>query len=360
MKFGAIKYMEWAKTEPGKAGINLGRSGFPAFPIKDLNLNFSELEISGEHSFGYPPLLKALSRHLGVKEESVLTTFGASQAVFYVCAALLAKGDEVLIEKPAYEPLLAVPAALEAKINRLERGFDSRYQLDPDRFEAALTKRTRLVILTNPHNPSGVLSEPSRLRELVAIAEKRGVMVLIDEIYLEFQEEKDRQTAFSLGPNVVIASSLTKVFGLAGLRCGWLLAPVSLVRKIHQLRDHINVEEVFIGEQISAQLIPHLDVLRKKIRPFVEQNRSLVKNFVEGEEKLSWVEPDPGLICFPRIETGLDGDQFIQHLLGEYDTVVVPGRFFEEPRHFRLGYGIPSQLLSRGLDNIREALRRTS
>ncbi len=356
MKFKPLEYMEWAKREPGKASINLCRSGLDDLSIKDLDLDLGELEIRGEHSHGYAPLLEALASRFEVKVENVLPTLGASHGIFYVCAALLARGDAVLVEKPAYEPLRAVPEALEAEVRRIERRFDNRYQVDLEELKSALTARTKLIVLTNPHNPSGVLLEPANLRGILALAAEKGVWVFIDEIYMGFQEGKKGLSAFSLAPHVISASSLTKVFGLGGLRCGWLLAPEELVRRMHIIRDHINVEEVFIGEQISARVIPQLDALYQKIKPRIDENQSLVKKFIEGEKRLSWVVPAPGLICFPRVESSFSGDDLARVCREKYDTAIVPGRFFEEPRHFRLGCGISPAALAQGLENIRSAL----
>lgn len=356
MKFRPIDYLQWARQEPGKATINLCRSGLEDLSIRDLDLDPVELEIHGEHGYGYPPLLEALAKRFGVKVGNVLPTLGASHGIFYVCAALLERGDEVLVEKPAYEPLCAVPEAFEAKIRRFERRFDYRYQVDLEDLKSALTAKTKLIILTNPHNPSGVLLEPANLRGILGLAAEEGVLVFVDEIYLGFQDGEKSMSAFSQAPNVVSASSLTKAYGLGGLRCGWLLAPEELVRKMFLIRDYMNVEEVFIGEQISARLIPRLDFLRQKIRTRVEKNRFLVKEFIDQEKKLSWVEPAPGLICFPRLESNLSGDDLARLCREKYDTAIVPGGFFEEPRHFRLGYGIASPALAKGLENIGNAL----
>jgi aspartate/methionine/tyrosine aminotransferase len=359
MKFKPLEYMEWAKREPGKASLNLCRSGLDDLSIKDLDLDLGALEIRGEHSLGYAPLLEALASRFEVNVENVLPTLGASHGIFYVCAALLGRGDAVLVEKPAYEPLLAVPEALEAEVGRIERRFDNRYQVDLEELKSALTDKTKLIILTNPHNPSGVLLEPANLRGILALAAEKGVYVFIDEIYLGFQEGKEGRSAFSRAPHVISASSLTKVFGLGGLRCGWLLASEELVRRMHIIRDHINVEEVFIGEQISARVIPHLDALYQKARPRIHENQSLVRKFIVGEKRLSWVAPAPGLICFPRVESNLSGDDLARICREKYDTAIVPGCFFEEPRHFRLGCGVSPATLAQGLDNIRKALAQS-
>ena len=355
MQIDPVVYMEWAKTR-SKAKINLSRSGLADCSFKDLNLDKKSLEINGEHPYGYPPLIEAIASRYGVDHKNVVTTNGASQAVFLTCAAILEPGDEVLLEKPAYEPLLAVPRFFKANIRRFERKFEDDYSVDLDHFQSVLSPRTKLVILTNLHNPSGALLSRTAIKELATAAGEEGAVVFVDEIYLEFLEGKGEATSFHLADNMIVASSLTKVYGLGGLRCGWILAPSFLAEKMKRFIDYVNVEGVFIGEQISAKVFAGLDSLRAKSRPVIEKNVTIVREFIREEKKLRWVEPAHGIICFPRIVARLDGSQLARELREKYETSVVPGHFFEEPRHFRLGFGVPTEILVQGLENIRKVL----
>jgi len=324
---------------------------------QDLDLNLEDLQIDGEHGYGYEPLLEAIAAKYRVREENVVSTLGASQALFSVCAVLLQPGNEVLIEKPVYEPLLSVPRAFGAKILRFGRKYKQRYEVNFEEFASLLSSRTKLVILTNLHNPSGALLSRPALRKLAAAAEKKKALILVDEIYLEFLDGEEGETSFSLAPNLIVISSLTKVYGLGGLRCGWILAPAQLAERMRKLMDYILVEGVFIGEQISAKVFVQLDSIKAKNKPLIEKNKSMIRDFIQGEERLSWIEPAQGVVCFPRVEAPMNGDNLAELLQEKYDTSVVPGSFFEEPQHFRLGYGLPSSLLAEGLENIRKALR---
>jgi aspartate/methionine/tyrosine aminotransferase len=355
MQLDSVRYMEWAKLQ-AQAKINLTRSGLSDRSLADLGIDRKDLEINGEHPYGYPLLIEAVAARYRVEERNVLPINGASQGIFFAAAALLEPGDEVLVEQPAYEPLLAVPRFFRADVKRFVRRFEDGYAVDLERFRASLTARTKLVVLTNLHNPSGVFLDVRTLRELAAAASEKGAMVLLDEIYLEFLEGSGLGTSFHLAGNLVVTSSLTKVHGLGGLRCGWVLAPESLVERMRRLMDLVSVEGVYIGEQVSAQAFSQLDSLRALSRPFIESNFALVKDFISAEKKLSWVAPAAGIVAFPRIEAGLDGARLARILRDEYDTSIVPGHFFEEPDHFRLGFGVPAEVLEQGLDNIRKAL----
>ena len=354
MQIDPVVYMEWAKTKP-KAKINLSQSGVADLSLNDLGLVTADLDINGEQAYGFPPLIEAIASAYGVEEKNVLPTLGASQAILFSCAAVIEPGDEVVVEKPAYEQLLAVPRFFRANIKRLERRFRDGYAVDLDYFRSVLTPRTKLVILTDLHNPSGVRLPAATLKELASAAAEEGAMVLVDEIYLEFVNP--HRSSFHLADNMIVASSLTKAYGVGGLRCGWILAPSFLTEKMRNFLDHDNVVGVFIGEQISAKVFSQLNSLRAKTAPVFEKNLTLLRDFMRGENKLSWVEPDGGIASFPRIEAHLESGQLSRLLLERYDTQVVPGHFFEEPKHFRLGFGVPTSVLEEGLWNIRSVLK---
>lgn len=344
------------KTKGGTK-INLSRSGAESISIRDLDVDFSEFDIQGESVHGYPPLLEVLASRYGVSEKNIVTTLGASHAIFLIYAALLSRGDDVLIEKPAYEPLLAVPRALDATLLRFERRFEDGYQLDLEQIDSLITNETQLLVLTNLHNPSGVLLSSSNLEELIRLTQKRGVKLMIDEIYLEFLDGREQETSFRFADNIIVTSSLTKVYGLGGLRCGWILAPESLAKEMRKVIDYTNVEGVFIGEQISAKIIGHLDSIKQKFAAQMMENSLMVKRFIDDEERLDWAEPAGGIVCFPRIKGEGSGDRLAEILQHKYETSVVPGRFFEDPQNFRLGFGIDPQVLAKGLENIRSALK---
>ncbi len=336
--------------------INLSRSGVEDVSLKDLKIDFSELDIQGENVHGYPPLLEELASRYGVSEKNVVTTLGASHAIFIICAALLTRGDEILIEKPAYEPLLAVPRALGATIRRFDRSFENGYQLELEQIESLITEKTKLLVLTNLHNPSGVLLSPSHLEELLRLTQRKGVKLMIDEIYIEFLDDRHQKTSFHLADNIIVTSSLTKVFGLGGLRCGWIFARPPLTRDMRNIIDYTNVEGVLIGEQISARIIGQLDSIKQRFVPQMVENRGLVEDLIENEEKLDWIKPAGGVVCFPRVKREGGGDRLAEMLHQKHETSVVPGRFFEDSQHFRLGFGVDPQVLAEGLKNIKTAL----
>lgn len=356
MRFETIKYMEWFKTKhPVK--IDLCSSGVAPLKGKDLDIDWKELDLSGENFYGYPPMLEAIAERYRVGVDNVVSTIGTSHALFLVCAALLGREDMVLVETPVYEPLLAVPKAFEARVERFSRKFENGYKFLLEEIESRLFPKMKFILLTNLHNPTGTLLPQPFLAQIVKSAGEYDIPVVIDEIYLEFAE--DEPTAFHLADNVIIISSLTKVFGLGNLRCGWILAQPALAKRMRRIIDYTNVEGTYVGEEIAYRMFGYLDVIKEKNRKLADRNKSLVRDLINQEPFLDWVEPADGVVCFPRIKSGLTGDELARRLRDDHDTAVVPGRFFEQPQHFRIGFGDDSNTLTKGLANIRKVLRES-
>lgn len=355
MDIRPVAYMEWAKSRPG-AELDLSLSGVSGPALADLGVDWSALALNGAHPYGWPPLLEAIAARCGTEPGRVCPTLGASQGIFMVTTAAAGPGDGVLVESPAYEPLLSVPGLVGASVRRFERRFEDGYRVTPDGLRAALAPGTKLVLMTNPHNPSGAAMGRAEMKALAAAAAEVGATLLVDEIYLEFLEGEASRTAFGAAPNIAVTSSLTKVFGLGGLRCGWVLAQEPLAARIRRLTDHLHVEHVFIAEQVAARVFPGLDAMKAAQRPRLATNLAMVRGFMERTNGLEWVEPPGGIVCFPRLRAGGDAGFLVARLLEKHRTRVVPGRFFEAPRHFRLGFGIPADELGKGLEALGAAL----
>src|SRR5918997_6434230 len=210
-------YQRWAKTR-SQARFNLASSGLKNYPLAELPVRLEDLELSGPSWYGYEPLQAALAAKCQVPPECVVAATGTSMANHLVMAALLEPGDEVLIERPAYEPLVAVAQYLGAKVRRFARAFEDGFAVDPGLLERSVSARTRLIVLTNLHNPSGALADEGTLRRVQAVARGVGARVLVDEVYLETLFDEAPRSAFHLGDEFIVTSSLTKVYGLGGLR----------------------------------------------------------------------------------------------------------------------------------------------
>src|ERR1017187_6374723 len=320
MRHKQSEYMHWAKTQ-SRARFNLATSGVGAFPLGELG-GLPPLEINGDNSYGYAPLKQAIAGRYAVDADCVVTAAGTSGANYLAFATLLDAGDEVLVEHPAYgllvdaleyvgavvkrfartpeggyavdadcvvtaagtsganylafatlldagdEVLIEHPAygllvdALEyvgAVVKRFARTFEGGYAVDPEVVRRAVTPGTKLIVVTNLHNPSSVLTGEDVLREIGEIARGVGARVLVDEVYLDAVYENTPRTAFHLGAEFVVTSSLTKVYGVSGLRCGWILAEAELARAMWRMNDVFAATPVHPGELLSVAVFGQLD-----------------------------------------------------------------------------------------------------
>jgi len=347
-------YIEWAKLR-SQARYNLASSDVVHFPLADLHASIADLEISGTDGYGYQPLLQKLSAKSGVAVECIVQAQGTSMANHLAMAALVEPGDEVLIEEPSYGAIVSTAEYLGVKIRRFARKFESGFQLDPREVERNISARTRLIVITNLHNPSGVRTTDAKLRMVGEIARSMGAHVLVDEVYLEACFDSPWQTAFLLGPNFVTASSLTKAYGLSGLRCGWIFAAKPLAERMWRLNDLFGVMAPHPVELLSVLALEHLPEIAARGKQLLETNRALLKEFFKSRRDLLAIWPEAGTIAFPQFTSG-HADAFCQLLRDKYETSVVPGRFFEMPEHFRVGIGGKTEDVREGLARIGAAL----
>src|SRR6266498_1913004 len=347
-------YMHWSKTQ-SRARFNLATSGVAPFPLRDLPINLDELEINGDNSYGYAPLQEAIAAHHGVDPECVVESAGTSMANHLAMAAIIEPGDEVLIEHPAYGPILDVARYLEAKVKRFQRAEENGWMVEPGELRHCVTPKTRLVVITNLHNPTSVLTPDSVLREIGDIARSVGALVLVDEVYLDAVYEGTPRTSFHLGPEFVVTTSLTKVYGVSGLRCGWILARPDLAWKMRRLNDLFSATPVYPGQLLAVAAFKHLNRLREKARHIVDADRKLLRDFLLHQSVLSAVWTDWGTTSFVQLRDG-NADDYLERLRTKFDTSAVPGRFFEMPDHFRIGMGVNTEMFAEGLNQISRAL----
>ncbi len=349
-------YMEWAKLA-AETRFNLAKSDLAAYPLAGLPVTIEDLEINGPPGYGYAPLNERLARKAGVPLACVVAAAGTSMANHLALAAVLEPGDEALIEHPTYELLLAAAEYLGATVRRFPRRFEDGFAVDPAEVARRITPRTRAVVVTNLHNPSGARIPDATLAEVARIAGEHGAHLIVDEVYLEsvIVEGPPARSAFHLAPNVIATASLTKAYGLSGLRCGWVLAPAPLAERMWRIHDLYGSTAAHPAELLSVIALDHLDQVAARARELLARNRPLLDRFLDTREDLTAVRPDGGTVAFPRLAGGRV-EELCRRLREEYETSVVPGRFFETPDHFRIGIGEETEIVEEGLARLGRAL----
>jgi len=349
------RYMAWAKLR-SSARFNLAISGVVDYPLAELPVGIEDLEIGGTDAYGYGPLMERLAAKAGVAQECLVYTFGTSMANFLALSALVRRGEEVLVERPTYDPLLAILDYLGAKVTRFERRPEKGFRLGLGELERRITENTRLVVLCNLHNPSSAFTDEDTMRQVGEMAGKAGARVLVDEVYLESLFDQPWRSAFHLGPNFVVTSSLTKAYGLSGMRCGWVLAQPELAQRMWEIVDFTYGSPVHPAELLAMVALDNLDRVRERARALLETNRALVNQFLQQHKELDCEPSRFGTTIFPRLKTG-NAPEFVARLREEFETSVVPGEFFEAPQHFRVGLCGTTEILREGLERIGAALQ---
>ncbi len=347
-------YLEWAKL-CSPARYNLATSGIMSYPLAELQVSPQDLEINGPTIYGYAPLQERLARKCGVTPDCVVAAAGTAMANHLAMAALLERGDDVLIEQPTYGPILEVASYLGANILRCERRREQDFQIDPDDIARRITWKTRLICLTNLHNPSGALTSEETMTRIGEIAGKAGAQVLVDEVYLDMVYDEPVRSSFHLGSNFVVTTSLTKAYGLSGLRCGWILTQPELAKRMWRLNDLFAASPVHPGELLSVMALDQLSKIDLRARALLDTNRKALDAFFRGRSDVDGFRGRWGTVSFPRLKSG-EVDGFCEFLRARYETSVVPGRFFEMPDHFRIGIGGDPALTGEALQRLARAL----
>ncbi len=347
--------MHWAKMRP-KVKYDLGLSGILNLPFAELEATIEDLDLNGDNAYGYRPLVEALAAHSQAPPESVVTiSGGTSMANHLAMAAAVEHGDEILIEEPTYEPILALAEYFGAKVKRFPRPFENGYRIDVEGLAAQLTPRTRLIVLTNLHNPSSTLVTEDTLKQIGELARSVGARVLVDEVYLEAMFEAAPRSSVHLGPEFIATTSLTKGYGLSGLRCGWILAGPDIAQRMRLLHDVFGAVGPQPSERLSVVALTKLPKFVARAKKILETNRAVLNGFLDTREDLHAVRTESGTTSFPRLLKGRV-DDLSDSLYRKYDTAIVPGRFFESLQHFRIGMCAEPELFKEGVKRLGAAL----
>jgi hypothetical protein len=346
-----LEYLEWALDRHPRARLNLAVSGVPDAPPELLG----EPPAPADRAV-HGRLRAAVARHLGVPEEEVAPSIGTSQAIWQACVATLSAGDVVAVEDPAYEPLVAVPAGIGAKVVRFARRPADAFAPDVDGIDAALAAGAKLVVLTDLHNPSGVTLDPARLRAIADRAAARGAFVLVDEVYRAIDPSRTPATSRLAHPNVIAIASLTKVFGLGWARVGWLVGPGDVAARARAANLHVAGLMPVPGAAWGERALRRLDVLRARTDALLEGKRPIFDAWMAARPELSWTPPGRSLFGLVRVE-GLRGSRaFCDGLHDRTGLLVTPGSFFDLDDHLRVSWGEPPDKLREGLAILAEAL----
>lgn len=342
---------------------NLSESSITDQSLSSLGLTIPDLTLLyGEHRGS--AVLRALiaADAANLDADDVLVTSGAATALFIVSTSLLGREDHLVVVRPNYATNLETPRAIGCGISFIDLAFEQGFRLDIDRLAAAVTPATRLISVTCPHNPTGTMLTAAELQQLATLAAGRGCHLLVDETYRDLSYGGRLPLAASLGDHVISVSSLSKAYGIPGIRIGWLITRDPRLRELFlAAKEQISLCGSVVDEWIATQVLSRREPLLRQTLAEMRRRLDLVGDWIAGEDLLEWVRPAGGVVCLPRMRAEPVGGTaaFYRRLLEQHGTYVGPGHWFEMPDTcFRLGYGWPdAERLEAGLDGISRALR---
>jgi len=361
--FAPPRYLQWARRFFGQVRFDMATSGIPWAAMDSV----APTRTIDAGPWDAPERLRdAIAAHNDVPRHEVVPAFGTTHAIWLACATIVDGGgrrgepDEILVEAPVYEPLVQIPGGCGAIVRSFTRDAARGFALDPEAIARAIAPRTRAVIVTDLHNPSGIRAGGDALRAAARVADSVGAVLIVDEAYGELGRWVDasgvyRGSARNLAHNVVAVSSLTKCYGLGAERIGWMLGPRELIERAHDTvlasLGHGPQSHARAGLDGFARTVP----LAARARAIITGKRARVAAWAaaRGLTLTSSEESLFGLITLPgRGDLTLT----IEDGIRDHEVVVSPGSFFGVPNAFRIAWSLPTESLDEGLERLGKAL----
>lgn len=363
MKIAPFKLERYFARWEFAAPYLLCSSDIEGYPLREL------LALAGDEeralwdglSLGYTeaaghPLLRAAIADLyeGVAPDEIHTFAGAEEAIFALLHTALEPGDHAVVTWPGYQSLYEVARSAGADVTLLPLDRERGFGIDVEALRRAVSPSTRVIIVNAPHNPTGALPDRATFESIVRIADEACATLLCDEVYrlLEYQPEDRLPAAVDRSPRAVSLGVMSKAFGLAGLRVGWLAThDRELLARVAAFKDYLSICNSAPSELLALIALRAREPVLARSHALLARNLELVDRFfAEWSDVLTWVRPRAGSIAFPRLQIGAPIEQVAAELVEQEGVLLLPGTMYDYPDdHFRLGYG---------RTNLPEALER--
>jgi hypothetical protein len=364
MKIEQFKMERMQSTWENAVDYNLSESGVHPLSLEDL-ASREELEEIVKIDLGYiqtngtPELRRQIARlYPGISIEQILTTAGSSEANFLLMWSLVEPGDEVVFLMPNYMQIWGLLRGFGAKLKPLWLRESLGWAPDLDELTKIVTIKTKLIILTNPNNPTGAVLTPEAMKAIINLADKVKAWIIADEVYQGAEREGERTPSFfGQYERVIAVNGLSKAYGLPGVRIGWIVGPEEFIKKTWPYHDYTTISPSTLGDRLARIALAPQN--RRKIlartRRILKKNFPIMKTWLEKQDGLfEFVPPRAGAIAFARYNLKVDSAELVNRLIREKSVLVVPGEHFEMGRYLRFGYGGEPDYLKSGLARIED------
>ena len=334
-----IQIFKWLRQAAKKgAQIDMASSAVPSVTASELGLDGADFPIyDGANSpLHFPQLREMLAARYRIHVDMIALSSAASGANFLVPAAVLRPGDEALAEKPYYEPQWRSAQVSGAKINFFRRRPEDNFRLNPDEVRRAITSRTRLIIMSNPHNPSMQQADEADITAVADIAAENDAYLLIDEVYRELFFDSIQDTAVKLRDNIIVTSSFSKALGLQGPRIGWVLAPKETILEVWKVLEHISVIIPTPSAHLLARALEREATLQARAQVYIEGKADIIRRWAQKRGDIKYFEPSAGANVLTGLPEGIDSMRFCNRLVEERGVMVDPGDLFGIPGYIRM------------------------
>jgi aspartate/methionine/tyrosine aminotransferase len=348
---------DWFDSYQYEVDYDIGESGVKYLNLGAVAQDFSHVQLRYGHHRGSPELRSLIcEQYEGFSPDQICVTTGSSKSNFSVIASLVDRSDHMIVEHPNYPSLYEVPRSLELPHDLYRVVFEEDFKPDVGKLERLIKPKTKLVILTHPNNPTGSVISEKTLREVVELVESHDAYLLHDETYRELCFEKPPPPAAVLSDRAISMTTMSKAYGLPGIRIGWIAGPKEIVDSVRAVREQLTICNSVIGEAIAVAALRQRRTFLKNVMERVKRNFEALKNWMGQQEVLEWVEPGGGVVAFPRLKKATSTEPICRTLATKYRTFTVPGYGFEMDRHLRIGFGGEEDELKEGLKRLKQTL----
>lgn len=308
---------------------------------------------------GNPFVIENLAEKYSVGKDYILPTTGATGALSILYRTFLSPGDHVLVESPGFDLFADIAHALHVEVDHFRRK-GARFEFDLDALEGQIRPDTRLIVVSNLHNPSGMLTTDTDLIKLAEIADRHGIKVIVDEVYGDYaSDEASPRRAVQLAKNCISVSSLTKIYGLSTLRCGWIVAHPEVLAPVRSYNDRYEFGISKLSHAVAALVMENRSVFDDYSSGIISGARPVLEAYYDRWTAVGMVDgplPEFGCIAFPRLVGIDDTKRFSAWLADKYGVIVVPGELFGAAGHIRIGFGHPAGQLEAALEDLTTGL----
>ncbi|HUO25700.1 MAG TPA: aminotransferase class I/II-fold pyridoxal phosphate-dependent enzyme [Candidatus Aquilonibacter sp.] len=348
--------------------FNLSESGVLPLRIEEVLQgagNASEFLSTGlkyPESDGSLELREHISAWYGAAAENVMVTNGGSEANFTAVWGILEKGDHAAVMLPNYLQTWGLSRAFAASakafylVEKRERGRNPRWALDIEGLHRAVTRKTRLIVLTNPNNPTGAVLSEEEMAEVIRAARRANAWLLVDEIYRGAEVDAHLTPTFwGRYDKLIITSGLSKAFGLPGLRLGWIVAPKKLIAKLCQYHDYTTLTPTIVSDRLARIVMKpeRREKVLERTRSIIHTNLPRLEQWIRAHGELfSYIPPVAGAITFFRYKLPISSSALFDRLIKEQSVLITPGSHFGFGRYIRVGYGYDVDYTLRGLARV--------